>query len=260
MYNNSTSYTSKSNTPQIETIVDPVLCNPAALPSDTQLSLSVALNSFPRLKFPKTPPIVLVSQLYSSVKDRTDVDKELDQLKRNGQIRVFKFLSDKNDYAIVMYSDFLNQIQTLKHENANNPENCDIFDRYVNNVLPRYTDVHITKDMLLKLMFVDEPINDNAITLLVNSGLLLLHEVDSYWFSIPRAASFIKSLVRGRKEILSILKRQKFKEMLLSELEKRRLRYSILNISFHVKDLIELGSIESVPTLISGPLIRVIQF
>jgi len=50
--------------------------------------------------------------------------------------------------------------------------------------------------------------------MLVNSGLLISREVDTFWFSMPDAGVFLKNCVQGRKEILSILKRQKWKELL----------------------------------------------
>ncbi len=50
----------------------------------------------------------------------------------------------------------------------------------------------------------------------MEAGLLLLHEINDFWFCVPNSGSFVASLVKGRKEIISVLKRQKFKELLLS--------------------------------------------
>lgn len=45
---------------------------------DTQIGIISNMNLFPQQEcFPNTPKIALVSQLYSSVKNRSDVDKEL---------------------------------------------------------------------------------------------------------------------------------------------------------------------------------------
>jgi hypothetical protein len=57
---------------------------------------------------------------------------------------------------------------------------------------------------------------NNPESTLVNASLLLVYGVDNFWFCIPNAGLFIASLVKGRKEIVSVLKRQKFKELLLS--------------------------------------------
>jgi len=81
--------------------------------------------------------------------------------------------------------------------------------------------------------------------------------VDSFWFCIPHGGSLIKCIVKGRSEILSRLKKLKFREILLADLCKKKLRYSTLSVDFHIKDLIGLGQVESMPTT-SGALIRLI--
>jgi hypothetical protein len=61
---------------------------------------------------------------------------------------------------------------------------------------------------------------------------------------------------QGRKEVLSLLNRRKYKEMLVSSLEKTRLRSSPLDVRFHLRDLIGSGHIKTVQTP-TGLLARV---
>jgi hypothetical protein len=61
---------------------------------------------------------------------------------------------------------------------------------------------------------------------------------------------------QGRKEILSLLNRRKYKEMLMSSLEKTRLRSSPLDVRFHLRDLIGSGHVKVVHTP-TGLLVRV---
>ena len=53
----------------------------------------------------------------------------------------------------------------------------------------------------------------------MNCGVLLLREVDSYWFAIPNVGTFVKSCLKGRQEVISILKKTKWKEMLSEVLD-----------------------------------------
>lgn len=61
---------------------------------------------------------------------------------------------------------------------------------------------------------------------------------------------------QGRKELLSLLKRKRHKEMFLSELEKKRLRYSPLDMRFHIRDLIGSAHLKIFQTT-SGLVVRV---
>ena len=63
-------------------------------------------------------------------------------------------------------------------------------------------------------------------------------------------------LIQGRKELLSLLNRQRYKEMMLAPLEKKRLRLSLLDMRFHLRDLIGSGHLKTVNTP-TGLLVRV---
>lgn len=63
-------------------------------------------------------------------------------------------------------------------------------------------------------------------------------------------------LIQGRKELLSLINRQRYKEMMLACLEKKRLRLSLLDMRFHLRDLIGSGHLKTVNTP-TGLLVRV---
>ena len=76
---------------------------------------------------------------------------------------------------------------------------------------------------------------------LVRHGVLLPRDVGkmkSWWFAIPGISPFVKSLIKGRSTVQQMLKRSKFKEMLQSELEARKLGVSKLSMPYHIHDLI----------------------
>ncbi|KAF6154781.1 hypothetical protein GIB67_032393 [Kingdonia uniflora] len=62
--------------------------------------------------------------------------------------------------------------------------------------------------------------------------------------------------LKGRKELLSFLNRRKYKEMALAVLEKKRLRFSALDMRFHIRDLIGSGHLKIVHTP-TGLFIRI---
>lgn len=101
---------------------------------------------------------------------------------------------------------------------------------------------------------------DEHISLLINAGVLTrqLIDPDMYWFAIPNVGSILKGLSQGRKELMSFLNRRKHKEMMLAPLEKRRLRFSPLDMRFHLRDLIGSGHLRTVQTP-TGLVVRVLK-
>ncbi|CAI0434469.1 unnamed protein product [Linum tenue] len=187
--------------------------------SDTLVALRIMRAQFPRIDKVAIEPFVLRSQLYSSVKDRTQVDRELETLKRENMLRIFKLNTGQDDHAIMFLEDYLNQCLLLSNGGK---------------------------------------VKDEHISLLINGGLLTRQLIDPnmYWFAIPNIGSILKGLSQGRKELLSLLKRRRYKEMMLAPLEKKRLRFSPLDIRFHLRDLIGSGHLKTLCTP-TGLVVRV---
>jgi serine/threonine-protein kinase 19 len=55
--------------------------------------------------------------------------------------------------------------------------------------------------------------------------------------------------------VLQMIKRKKYKEMLQTELEGRRMTVSKLGMMYHIHDIIGADLVECIPTT-SGPLLR----
>eukprot|EP00258_Populus_trichocarpa_P041337 XP_024457356.1 serine/threonine-protein kinase 19 isoform X3 [Populus trichocarpa] len=187
--------------------------------SDTMVALRIMRAQFPHIDKVSIQPFILHSQLYSSVKDRTQVDRELESLRREKVLRVFKLNTGQDDHAIMFLDDYLTQRLLLSHGGK---------------------------------------VKDEHISLLINAGLLTRQLIDPnmYWFAIPNIGSILKGLSQGRKELLSLVNRQRYKEMMLAPLEKKRLRLSLLDMRFHLRDLIGSGHLKTVNTP-TGLLVRV---
>ena len=79
------------------------------VPSDVEVAIRVLRERFSsHLRIERgVPPLLLVHQLYSLVANRTEVDQELDRLKRRNAVRVVRLmLSGTDEFAVVLTEDF----------------------------------------------------------------------------------------------------------------------------------------------------------
>ncbi|KAI7992642.1 Serine/threonine-protein kinase 19 [Camellia lanceoleosa] len=229
--------------------------------SDTLVALRIMRAQFPHLDKVSIQPFILRSQLYSSVKDRTQVDRELESLRRERVLRVFKLNSGQDDHAIMFVDDYLNQVErVVKRMEAKKHDDFAVFEWFKMHVIHSKLEPSIGHEELCSLLSSGGKVKDQHISLLINAGLLTRQLIDPniYWFAIPNIGSVLKGLSQGRKELLSFLKRRKYKEMMLALLEKKRLRLSPLDMRFHLRDLIGSGHLKTLQTP-SGLVVRVVK-
>ncbi|KAI3915666.1 hypothetical protein MKX01_015491 [Papaver californicum] len=219
--------------------------------SDTLIALRIMRAQFPVIDKVAVQPFILRSQLYSSVKNRTQVDRELESLKKEKKLRVFKLNTGQDDHGIMFTEDYLMQIGiVMKRIGAKMEDDVKVIDWFKNYVIDSKLDPSISHQELCLLLALGGKVKDAHITILINAGLLTRQLVDSsmYWFAIPNIGSVLKSLSQGRKELLSFLSRRKYKEMLMAPLEKKRFRMSMLDTRFHLRDLIGSGHLKTFNT------------
>ena len=73
----------------------------------------------------------------------------------------------------------------------------------------------------------------------------------------PRLGFFVTSLIEGRKEMLKMFQRKKYREIKESRLFECKLRKSRLGIKYHLRDLIGLGLLDEKSTPV-GKFFRLI--
>ncbi|OIW21431.1 hypothetical protein TanjilG_03531 [Lupinus angustifolius] len=227
--------------------------------SDTLVALRIMRAQFPHIPKVSVEPFILKSQLYSSVKDRTLVDRELETLRRDKVLRVFKLNTGQDDHAVMFLDDYINQIDRVikRIEGEKGGEN-EVFQWFKTHVLDSKLETGIEHQELCSLLSLGGKVKDSHISILINAGIITRQLIDPnmYWFAIPSIGSLLKGLSQGRKEIISLLNRQRYKEMMLASLEKKRLRMSSLDMRFHLRDLIGSGHLRTDQTP-SGLVIRV---
>ncbi|KAK9282201.1 hypothetical protein L1049_005113 [Liquidambar formosana] len=227
--------------------------------SDTLVALRIMRAQFPTIDKVSIQPFVLRSQLYSSVQDRTQVDRELESLRREKVLRIFKLNTGQDDHAVMFMDDYLNQVErVVKRMEAKKLDDLEVFEWFKTHVIFSKLEPSIEHQELCALLAIGGSVKDEHISLLINAGLLTRQIIDPnmYWFAIPNIGSILKGLSQGRKELLSLLNRRRYKEMMLAPLEKKRLRLSPLDMRFHLRDLIGSGHLKTVQTP-TGLIVRV---
>lgn len=201
---------------------------------------------FPIEKFDnKLPPIIMKHQIYTLMRNRTEVDKELDNLQSQNEIRIFKLGRSDEEFAIIFMKDYENHINVIYGNNS-------IAVQFFKKVIKECPDISYDKEMLLKRYgFKEEDISE-----LIQKGVLTIRDAGCWWLAIPGAGEFVKAYLSGRKAILRSIHQTKFKEILQSELEQRKLsKTAKLGMEYHIYDIIGADIVKCIDTT-SGKLLR----
>lgn len=217
-------------------------------PSDTEAALLYLKSKFPIEKFKgRLPPVLLVHQIYSIIKCKTLVDRDVNCLQAKGAVRLFK-LGGEETALVVVYSDEL-----INHITQHCPTKP-VINRFLKDLIPKVQDVSIDKTLLQELGFTQQEMSD-----LVRAGLLTLRSTASFWFSFPNAGEFMRTYLKGRKSVLRTIRKCKFSEILQFELEQRKLEKSAkLGMFYHIHDIIGAELVKCIETT-SGTLLRLIK-
>ncbi|KAM4070050.1 hypothetical protein ACB094_12G135700 [Castanea mollissima] len=160
------------------------------------------------------------------------IDKSL---RREKVVRIFKLNTGQDDHAIMFLDDYLNQMENVvKRFEEKKEGDLDVFKWFRTHVINSKLEPSIEHQELTRQLI----------------------DPNMYWFTIPNIGSVLKGLSQGRKEVLSSLNRRRYKEMMLASMEKKRLRFSPLDMRFHLRDLIGSGHLKTVQTS-TGLLVRV---
>ena len=296
----------------------------ALLPSDTHAALQFLMNQFPAVSGLSRFPIVLQHTLYTVIHDRGKVDRELDNLLRDGKIRRFDAATGQGHTFVALSHDYHRELarwctiqeRTSRSEGAESrtftsaagAATAGLFSSSVysssstaatsssssstsDNSALSSTSQHDSAPISLYARFckiaqksrsmsitrlelerrlgegrhtseIASKTIDDLLRNLISEGFLT-HQtqnisVESYFYSVPGAGLVVRNLIAGRKEMLAILGRAKYREMLRSKMVARNLKKTCFRTDLVLRDLTGSGVVLSVPTT-SGPLIRLID-
>lgn len=202
-----------------------------ALPCDTLVALRTLRQDWPaeaRTRLPRTPPILLATQLDALLVDTGNTRVELRRLTQH-QIRVIKLPSGATAY--VMDEDYY----------TNHGAFADVLREARDTWVPRHV--------------VEDAVGEDAASNLVRQGYLTMRDEDSFFFAIPSMGAFLRERKKGNSQILSILRKAPYKEMLLNDLEARTLSNTCFTARWHVRDVVGSDDAEAVATT-AGVLVR----
>ncbi|ESN93420.1 hypothetical protein HELRODRAFT_88781, partial [Helobdella robusta] len=194
-------------------------------------ALSHMKEIFSSTKFAVNIPMIFFQhQLYSLISNRTIVDKEINKLRSDFKIRVLKLTSTSNEYNILFMDDYVAYVTRCYQDT----ENSELVERFIEKIVMGEAGTSVKKER-----FIQSGFNEKEILKLVSLSLLAIRDVGDWWITFPKAGLFLKTLSKGRKYILSMVRKTRHKEILLNELEKRPfLRSACLGFMYHLYDII----------------------
>lgn len=202
------------------------------------------------------------------------MDQELDRLRLSHTIRIFKLPGTIDDYACTLKQDYLACLDKLVHTSAlpgpvkpvHTPvkaELTQVVQWFKDGVVPHCREVQVSQPDLLGLMASQTrkqgfEVTHDHLQLLLSTGLIMRHSSGSFLFGIPGAGAVIKAVTAARKELIGMLRRRRYSEIPLRELEQKKLQASGLGVQFHIRDMVGRGLIKVLDTP-AGKLVRLVK-
>jgi hypothetical protein len=217
------------------------------VPNNTNEAINHLLSLFPSNQQLNVPSIIYLHQLYNFTNlNRTQIDRDIIQLKLENKIKVFKF-DAKSDQICICYTETLvNYFKSLSNLN-------DIVTIVIDKFYKGTTEASIKKDELLHKC----KLTDSTITKLIQNVNLKIKDEKEYWHSIPNIGLFIKLIQEGRKLITFLLSKKKYREISMNEIKDRNLKkLRLLGILYHFYDLIGSDIVDRVDSPLGGLVIR----
>ncbi|CAH9051229.1 unnamed protein product [Cuscuta epithymum] len=147
--------------------------------TDTFVAVRMMSAQFPYIEKVSVRPFVLQSQLYCSIKDRTQVDRELESLKREKMVRIFKLYTGRDDRAIMLLEEYLSQIEhVVKIMEEKKKEKLPVFEWFKAHIISSKLDPCIGHHELCSLLSLGGKVKEEHVSLLINAGLLCLKNED----------------------------------------------------------------------------------
>jgi hypothetical protein len=233
-------------------------------------------------------PLMLKHMLHAMLTPnmQTQIEHELDELLKEGIIRQFqmhhlgptvtgycytddlisyirKFINssttstyspsklNKNNTKQLTTFEKQQQQLTLNRQVANNERTKILGEKFISDVMPQCTNTVISQQHLKQLL----QCQDTDIPLLMHLGLITIKDNYDFYFNVPSAGQFITDVKKGREEVQSMLRRKKYKEIMLHTLQERTLKKSSLTIVWHMRELLGLGLAEIIETS-NGKMVR----
>lgn len=225
--------------------------------NDTLTALNYFRHLFPSDVF-NLPKIVFINQVYSLLKNRTSVDRDIEALKLENKIILFKCDSrtfEENEVCICFSEDFKDYIQKLQSTASDkclsydNNKVSDLLCLFVDKIVPEANSLSLNKAVLI----AKYKLNEKDLTYLIQFGLLTIKDAANFWVAIPNFGIFRRVQVETRKSIVDVIKKKKYKEISFEELNcKNSKKVKQIGVLYVLHDLLGDESIRIMELPSSG--------
>ena len=219
--------------------------------SDCDAAMQLLLRDFAALRLPSSVlPFVLVTQLYSVVDNRTEVDRFIAEGTAKGSLHRFRLPSSRRACALVRHEDYLGVIRAIEARLARDGEEG-------RSVLAAFRRRVAANAELHGLLHVDEAVLAGALEsgrktltalssrVLVRHNLLRPRRLGSYWLALPVPSMLLQWMRDGREDVCKLLRKA---DVGFDEAATIRLRKSKLPFVFHARDLVGRGRVDEIRT------------
>ena len=149
-------------------------------------------------------PIVTKAMLYSLITNKTQVDKDLSELRNGNKIMWFSFRSSSTDY-LMLFKDYDSVLQKILPD-------CNIsYSKFI-DAFKNQNDVIYFSKIDLKGKFC---LSDDAINMLIGHKLLIMNSNSMYEFSVPNSGNFMELLSQGKNRILKFFMFEIFNDKIM---------------------------------------------
>ena len=230
---------------------------------DTLGSIEFFQKHFP--KHFELPPIIYQHQIYSAMPNKTKVDREIESLRIENKIILFKSDSVSNevqdDISICFLDDFKQYVENILIDNNPklpadlNEKNkfINTIRKFLNETITETKELSVT-DQELKLNF---SFKEADITTLIHAGLLTIKENAVWWFSIPSIGKFRRVLLDARRSVLNLIKKKRYNELNVDEVNVRNMKsVNQIGIVYILYDLIGKEAIRKVDSPLANFIIK----
>jgi serine/threonine-protein kinase 19 len=214
-------------------------------------------NKFPESKFDSLPNIILVNQIYCLVRNKTEVDRSLEELRLAKEVIMFKSDDDSsyminhgtnNDIYICYYQEFRDYIIGHVKSNVSEDEKP-LVDVYLEKILAHESnELSIEKATLMNKYKLGE----KDLTQLIKLGLFTIKDVGNFWFTIPDIGKFRRVLVECRRSFMSLIRKQKYTEINVNFFFDKL----IVNKNKNFKHVRNIGAIYLISDMLGKEIVR----
>lgn len=240
--------------------LDPVMdeVEEALVQNTVLVAIDALTNNFPTcLKGTMVPPIVLASQLQSSVKTVCR-DADVQDLKTRGILREFRIQGiGEGTTGYVLLSQYDAAVMQQQYE-----EEQLTWVEALLKLLKQYQPQSIVPAKLVQMLCIPPTQKLEALRFLFSRGFIVgepsvsasASDEEYVFFSIPGLGLYVTELRRSMEEILQKIKRTRYKEILRGKLEKSTLK-TAFDLSYTLEYLISTGDVQATKTSM-GDLLR----